>query len=72
MGGFYITGFSNSSVIFADGQTGHANWQIIQPVFVGLKLIHLFVGFLADKRVAVGTARKNLRVLNFHLKPMSV
>jgi len=54
MGGFYVIGFSNFSVISADGQKGYGNWQIIQPVFVGVKLIELFVGLLTD-RFAMGT-----------------
>lgn len=67
MGGFYVIGFSNFAVISADGQKRHGNWQIIQPVFVGVKFIELFVGLLTD-RFAIGTERGNLRVLNFYLK----
>lgn len=67
MGGFYFTGFFSSSVISADGQNGGGNRQIIQPVFVGVKMIELFVGLLTNE-IAMGKAWGNLRVLNFYLK----
>jgi len=56
MGRFYFIGFSNNSVISADGgQNWGDNWQILQPVFVGIKMIQLFVGLLTNRSVVFGT-----------------
>ena len=55
MGRFYVIGFSNSSVIYANRQSWGDNWQIIQPVFVGVKMIQLFFGLLTDRSVVFVT-----------------